>query len=976
MKSPLVSVVVPVFNAGPGVDRCMRSLRAQTLQDIEIVVVDDRGDDGSMEAVARHASQDPRIRVVRNERNMGAGPSRNAGIEAASGEYLSFVDPDDFVSPDFLELLYGKASESGADIVKGSRVNYDASCPRQLDDYDPTDCNARLEELIWAGLPLYAVFTYEHTTAIYRRGLLEESGARYGTSRNGQDTTFLLRVCHAARSLELERGAVYYYVQREGSAVRTFDARRLENEIKALEEKIDYVVERLGFDEPAYRLIANHIRWHLRTHGLALRQRSLVVQAEAFLSNLRLQASRLPMPNLLRLQGLDMCALLDYGVNFSFSADAADSNEAAACNYLDSLQRWSAFLCEIRENETVYHDEYEKRVRYFLKRHLQFLPDSSRDAQILKVIESADFACNSKYPKGPLVSVVVPVFNAGPGVDRCMRSLRAQTLQDIEIVVVDDRGDDGSMEAVARHASQDPRIRVVRNERNMGAGPSRNAGIEAASGEYLSFVDPDDFVSPDFLELLYGKASESGADIVKGSRVNYDASCPRQLDDYDPTDCNARLEELIWAGLPLYAVFTYEHTTAIYRRGLLEESGARYGTSRNGQDTTFLLRVCHAARSLELERGAVYYYVQREGSAVRTFDARRLENEIKALEEKIDYVVEHVELNSNVIQYVSSRLLSILAVHALAVSKGLSHSDTEAFLNAIRKQATRLPYLNELKAANLVVRALIDYGANLSLSASAAGSQGTSLMAREQIIKRWTIFLAEHPHLVPAYGNQYILLIEMALRELSISQDSYTSEDPVGDYIHMLRCQLSAVPSISSMLHENAKLNALYCFGANMYVGINEKVEDLGPFACLERVKRWMQLYINEERLTTDLAHALRDSIREALRAHLSLKRDNADFAAQYLSSLREIVLNAPNTELLARQGIDIRALIEHESNLCSPVAVRDLRRRVSSDADAVARWKEFIEADYARYEQYGSGLENRIRLLRISQMQLLRQGI
>ena len=96
-------------------------MRSQTLANIELIFVDDRGDDGSMEVVGRHAAADDLIRILRNPENLGAGPSRNAGIEAARGEYLSFIDPDDFVAPDFLQLLYEKAAETGADIVKGSR---------------------------------------------------------------------------------------------------------------------------------------------------------------------------------------------------------------------------------------------------------------------------------------------------------------------------------------------------------------------------------------------------------------------------------------------------------------------------------------------------------------------------------------------------------------------------------------------------------------------------------------------------------------------------------------------------------------------------------------------------------------------------------------------------------------------------------------------------------------------------------------
>ena len=105
-QSPLVSVIVPVWNPGPGITRCIESLRNQTLEEIEMIFVDDCGTDDSMDKVRDAAEDDSRILIIENGKNIGAGPSRNRGIEAARGEYLSFVDPDDHVAPDFLELLY------------------------------------------------------------------------------------------------------------------------------------------------------------------------------------------------------------------------------------------------------------------------------------------------------------------------------------------------------------------------------------------------------------------------------------------------------------------------------------------------------------------------------------------------------------------------------------------------------------------------------------------------------------------------------------------------------------------------------------------------------------------------------------------------------------------------------------------------------------------------------------------------------
>ena len=103
-------------------------------------------------------------------------------------------------------------------------------------------------------------------------------------------------------------------------------------------------------------------------------------------------------------------------------------------------------------------------------------------------------ACN------PKVSVIIPVWNPRPGIVRCVDSLRSQLLEDIEMVFVDDNGNDGAMDVVRAAAIEDPRIRIVTNSQNLGAGASRNAAIEVARGESLAFCDSDDYMALDFCQ--------------------------------------------------------------------------------------------------------------------------------------------------------------------------------------------------------------------------------------------------------------------------------------------------------------------------------------------------------------------------------------------------------------------------------------------------------------------------------------------
>ena len=113
---PHVSVIVPVYNVEEYLRKCIDSIVAQTLKDIEIILVDDGSTDGSGTICDEYASQDKRVRVV-HKINGGLSSARNTGIEAASAPFLMFIDSDDWVEPNFCEKPYLAAKNNNADLV-------------------------------------------------------------------------------------------------------------------------------------------------------------------------------------------------------------------------------------------------------------------------------------------------------------------------------------------------------------------------------------------------------------------------------------------------------------------------------------------------------------------------------------------------------------------------------------------------------------------------------------------------------------------------------------------------------------------------------------------------------------------------------------------------------------------------------------------------------------------------------------------
>ena len=113
-----VSIIVPVYNVENYIERCLKSLVNQTLKDIEILIINDGTPDNSIEICEKYAKNDNRIKIF-NKENEGLGLTRNYGIERATGEYIAFVDSDDYVTLDMCENLYNAAIENNADIVYG-----------------------------------------------------------------------------------------------------------------------------------------------------------------------------------------------------------------------------------------------------------------------------------------------------------------------------------------------------------------------------------------------------------------------------------------------------------------------------------------------------------------------------------------------------------------------------------------------------------------------------------------------------------------------------------------------------------------------------------------------------------------------------------------------------------------------------------------------------------------------------------------
>lgn len=250
-KEILVSVVVPVYNSKEFLYPCLDSLFGQTLSDIEFIFVDDLGTDNSIELIKEYIRFNKikrNVQFLRNAENSGPGPSRNAGIEAARGKYVGFVDPDDWISPDFYEMLYAAAtateSQNGTayDVAKGVMMKVVNGAPR---------LSRHGTILIANRAPrVYEQFTWQHFTGLFRRGLLvEHPDARYGSMRVGEDLLFLLTAGFYAGNITFTGVPKYYYRIRGNSLTYQDRIKFYTNDLESLKEMMDFFFKKTMHNE-------------------------------------------------------------------------------------------------------------------------------------------------------------------------------------------------------------------------------------------------------------------------------------------------------------------------------------------------------------------------------------------------------------------------------------------------------------------------------------------------------------------------------------------------------------------------------------------------------------------------------------------------------------------------------------------------------------------------------------------------------
>lgn len=258
-----VSIIVPIYNVEKYLDRCMKSLLNQTLKEIEIIMVDDESPDHCPQMCDDYATCDHRIKVI-HKKNEGLGYARNSGLEIATGEYVTFLDSDDFVDKVTYQMLYNKVKEKNLEICYFKHCRYlspSAIYPSQCSDTETYFLNRKDVDQFLLNMvgpsPETAIdemYSMSTCMAIYKRSIIVDNGIRFVSEREiaSEDLVFHLHLLPYINRIGYLPNIYYYYYINTSSITSTYSVakyNRLINLAEVVKQELDIL-----YDERQYKM--------------------------------------------------------------------------------------------------------------------------------------------------------------------------------------------------------------------------------------------------------------------------------------------------------------------------------------------------------------------------------------------------------------------------------------------------------------------------------------------------------------------------------------------------------------------------------------------------------------------------------------------------------------------------------------------------------------------------------------------------
>ena len=505
MNNELISIIVPIYNTEKYLHQCLDSILNQTYTNFEVLLINDGSTDSSGMICQEYVGRDSRFRYFEKD-NGGVASARNLGLERSGGAYITFIDSDDWVEPNYLDVLYTALKENDTDVAISTYkrfaqdgVFYLRSYSREDDEF--LNIGTRSRDSFLEILPRLGELDhsfYSISSKLIKReiigNLLFDEQISYA-----EDLNFFFHLYLGVESVVYVRDYTYIY--------RTHDASTSQNvnELKALQELEIY-------------------------------------------KSMFQQIDRMGLPTFYYFKRMEN--VVTYRIS-GFPTSKA-------------IREYESFVSEVRE-----------RVTY----------------------------------QQPLISLIVPIYNVENYLWSCLDSIAKQTYSNIEILLVNDGSPDGSAAICQEFVARDSRFRYIEKE-NGGLSDARNAGIAEAKGEFISFVDSDDWIELTYVEDLYRAALFNDAEVVVSNYKKFDVkdNCYwiHIFDDYYETHYSG--EELIQQ-LPALERKDFSFTTSwgiLFAHRLFD--AISFPKGKTIEDTRTNYRLFAESRRLTYIHKALYNY--------------------------------------------------------------------------------------------------------------------------------------------------------------------------------------------------------------------------------------------------------------------------------------------------------------------------------------------------------------------------------
>ncbi|MDD6012218.1 MAG: glycosyltransferase family 2 protein [Oscillospiraceae bacterium] len=302
----------------------------------------------------------------------------------------------------------------------------------------------------------------------------------------------------------------------------------------------------------------------------------------------------------------------------------------------------------------------------------------------------------------PLISVIIPVYKTQPYLEKCVRSVMEQTYKNLEIILVDDGSPDQCPEICDRLASNDSRIFVI-HKKNGGLSDARNCGMAASRGEYLFFIDSDDSITHNAVEILFSKAIETDADIVCGDYLCVNENAEVMNHGLDYTNAEMTFEEAI----DYFAMKSWGAWGKLYKKDVHKD--ILFPTGKIHEDEAIMFDLLSRCRKIALVEDEIYLYLQRENSITSQSYSKK----------KMDWFFAWMRNTTFIEKKYPSCLPKCLSKtwdtamynidHLIGQDGNTEELETiKAFTQKYRKQILNSPYISMTKKIRLIIFLLSD----------------------------------------------------------------------------------------------------------------------------------------------------------------------------------------------------------------------------------------------------------------------------